>query len=75
MIVPEMGHVIASWYNIPIVYISHQLSVIILPLRSYQFAQDPKVLVIVFVDNNHFIMIKLNNESCSDPDLVEFFYN
>lgn len=67
MTIPEMGHVIASRYNIHIVYISHQLSLSMLPLRSYPIVQNPKVLVTVFVGNTHFIRIELKPDCPFSP--------
>lgn len=58
MTMPDMGHIIASRYNVVLVYISMQLCLTFLPLRS---APTPlpmrRVLSIGFINDNHFVEV------------------
>ncbi|XP_012839891.1 PREDICTED: uncharacterized protein LOC105960271 [Erythranthe guttata] len=71
---PNMGHVIASTYNIVLVYLSKYQCLTFLPLSS-----DPKLFSerqehgMAFVDNCHFVHVVLN-KNCPIPPIAGYWY-
>ncbi|XP_012842628.1 PREDICTED: uncharacterized protein LOC105962836 [Erythranthe guttata] len=71
---PNMGHVIASTYNIVLVYLSKYQCLTFLLLSS-----DPKLFSerqdhgMAFVDNCHFVHLVLNN-NCPIPPIADYWY-
>ena len=55
---PEIGHIIASKYNVVLLHISDVLIVTFLPLRSIPLSRSShKIIAIGFVNRNHFIEV------------------
>ncbi|KAH9685250.1 Endonuclease [Citrus sinensis] len=60
MTMPDMGHLIASAYNIVVFHLSMKQCLTFLPLRSNPVPTDSrKEIAIGFVNNNHFVEVKL----------------
>ncbi|XP_024039451.1 uncharacterized protein LOC112098079 [Citrus clementina] len=58
MTMPEIGHIIASKYNVVLLHISDVLIVTFLPLRSIPLSRSShKIIAIGFVNRNHFIEV------------------
>ena len=57
---PEMGHLIASAYNVVMVVLSPELSLTYLPLRT-DIGRSPKVICIGLINSNHFIQVSLHS--------------
>ncbi|KAH7859992.1 hypothetical protein Vadar_007958 [Vaccinium darrowii] len=55
MTMPNMGHLIASTYNVMLVFLSQRQYLTFLLLLSRSLAKQPKVNAIGFVNGNHFI--------------------
>ncbi|XP_024169252.1 uncharacterized protein LOC112175749 [Rosa chinensis] len=59
MRIPDMGHVIASYYNVVLVHLSSDQCFTFFPLRTYPFSTSPpKEIVIGFV-RGHFVQVYL----------------
>ena len=56
---PEMGHLVASTYNVAFVVLSPQLNLTYLPLFT-GVEGAPKVICIELVNDNHFVQVTLN---------------
>ncbi|XVF71181.1 hypothetical protein PTKIN_Ptkin12aG0015800 [Pterospermum kingtungense] len=68
MTLPDMGHLVATRYNVVLVHISKKQCFTYLPLRS----SPPSLLqhreiVIGFVDNNHFVQVSMHPNSPIPP--------
>ncbi|KAJ4715734.1 Calmodulin-binding transcription activator [Melia azedarach] len=60
MTMPDMGHLIASVYNVALFHLSIQQCLTFLPLRSVPVPTDSrKEIAIGFVNNNHFVEVFL----------------
>ncbi|KAJ4715747.1 Calmodulin-binding transcription activator 2 [Melia azedarach] len=60
MIMPDMGHLIASAYNVVLFLLSLQQCLTFLPLRSFPMPIDSRrEIAIGFVNNNHFVKVFL----------------
>ncbi|XP_057511590.1 protein NLP6-like [Actinidia eriantha] len=60
MTMPDMGHIIASCYNVVLYLLSHQQCLTFLPLRSVPIpAASRREIAIGFVNNNHFVEVFL----------------
>ena len=60
MNLPDMGHLIASWYNVIFILISESQSMTFLPLRSAPLPpQEQHVICIGHVNQNHFVEVSL----------------
>ncbi|XP_057511836.1 protein NLP7-like isoform X3 [Actinidia eriantha] len=60
MTMPDMGHLIASCYNIVLYHLSHQQCLTFLPLRSVPIpAASRREIAIGFVNDNHFVEVFL----------------
>ncbi|XP_057511320.1 protein NLP6-like isoform X2 [Actinidia eriantha] len=60
MTMPDMGHLIASCYNVVLYLLSHKQCLTFLPLRSEPIpAAARKEITIGFVNNNHFVEVFL----------------
>ncbi|KAH9750386.1 protein FAR1-RELATED SEQUENCE [Citrus sinensis] len=58
MTMPEIGHIIASKYNVVLLHISDVLNLTFLPLRSIPLSRSShKIIAIGFVNRNHFIEV------------------
>ncbi|KAJ4715741.1 Calmodulin-binding transcription activator 2 [Melia azedarach] len=58
MTMPDMGHLIASAYNVVLIHFSMQQCLTFLPLRSVPVPTDSrKEIAIGFVNNNHFVEV------------------
>ena len=53
---PEMGHLIATAYNVALVVLSPQISLTFLPLLTGK-EESPKVISIGLVNSNHFVQV------------------
>ena len=53
---PEMGHLIATVYNVAMVVLSPALSMTYLPLRTGP-STEPKIICIGLINANHFIEV------------------
>ncbi|KAJ4715736.1 FAR1-related sequence [Melia azedarach] len=61
MIMPDMGHLIASAYNIVLFHLSFQQCLTFLPLRSMPMPTNyRKDIAIGYVNNNHFVEVFLS---------------
>ncbi|XP_060960635.1 uncharacterized protein LOC133031210 [Cannabis sativa] len=68
MTMPDMGHIIASRYNVVLVHLSIQQCLTFFPLRSNPLpAILHKIITIGFVNNNHFIEVFMQNNSPIPP--------
>ncbi|KAH7866495.1 hypothetical protein Vadar_021135 [Vaccinium darrowii] len=54
---PNMGYLIASTYNVVVVFLSQRQCLTFLPLRSRSLARQRKVIAIGFVNGNHFVQV------------------
>ncbi|XP_057511322.1 protein NLP6-like isoform X2 [Actinidia eriantha] len=60
MTMPDMGHLIASCYNVVLYHLSHQQCLTFLPLRSVPIpAASRREIAIGFVNDNHFVEVFL----------------
>ncbi|XP_028074033.1 uncharacterized protein LOC114276448 [Camellia sinensis] len=58
MTMPDMGHLIASCYNVVLYHLSTQQCLTFLPLRSMSISQvQRREIAIGFVNGNHFIQV------------------
>ena len=58
MTMPNMGHIVASKYNVMFVHVSMQQCSMFLPLLSTSFSiLEQKIISIGFVNNNHFVEV------------------
>ncbi|CAH9077106.1 unnamed protein product, partial [Cuscuta epithymum] len=57
MTLPHMGHLVASRYKVVLVFLSKPVCVTFLPLRSNPPLQHHRVLVLGFVNGNHYIQV------------------
>ena len=58
MTMPDMGHLIASAYNVVVFHLSMKQCLTFLPLRSNPIPTDfHKEIAIGFVNNNHFVEV------------------
>ena len=58
MSIPDMGHLIASHYNVVLFHLSMQQCLTFLPLRSLPVdSVSRKEIAIGFVDSNHFVEV------------------
>ncbi|XP_028126433.1 uncharacterized protein LOC114323158 [Camellia sinensis] len=58
MTMPDMGHLIASCYNVVLYHLSAQQCLTFLPLRSVPISQlQRREIVIGFVNGNHFVQV------------------
>ena len=58
MTMPDMGHLIASCYNVVLYHLSHQQCLTFLPLRSVPIpAASRREIAIGFVNDNHFVEV------------------
>ncbi|KAM6547138.1 hypothetical protein CsatB_018814 [Cannabis sativa] len=74
MIMPDMGHIIASRYNVVLVHLSIQQSFTFLPLRSNPSPTDlHKLITIGFVNNNHFIQVFMH-AGCPIPPITKEWF-
>lgn len=53
---PEMGYLVASFYNVCFVVFSNTSSLTFLPLRS-EAPDEPKLICIAFVNGDHYIQV------------------
>ncbi|KAH6797774.1 hypothetical protein C2S52_022328 [Perilla frutescens var. hirtella] len=68
MILPDMGHLVALRYNVVLVHISKQQCLTYLPLQSNPpLKSQHKMIVIGFVNNNHFVQVLLDHASPIPP--------
>ncbi|XP_060969857.1 uncharacterized protein LOC133037065 [Cannabis sativa] len=68
MTMPDMGHIIASRYNVVLVHLSIQQCLTFLPLGSNPLpAILHKIITIGFINNNHFIEVFMQNDSPTPP--------
>ncbi|KAH7853048.1 hypothetical protein Vadar_032589 [Vaccinium darrowii] len=68
MTMPDMGHLIASTYNVVLVHISMRQCLTFLPLCSCPAASTSrKVIAIGFVNEGHFVQVFLKNRSPMSP--------
>ncbi|KAH6801481.1 hypothetical protein C2S52_001945 [Perilla frutescens var. hirtella] len=68
MILPDMGHLVASRYNVVLVHISTQQCLTYLPLRTNPpLKSQHKMIVIGFVNNNHFVQVLLDQAAPIPP--------
>ncbi|XP_012858917.1 PREDICTED: uncharacterized protein LOC105978051 [Erythranthe guttata] len=71
---PNMGHVIASTYNIVLVYLSKYQCLTFLPLSSNPMLfRERQEHGMAFVDNCHFVHVVLNN-NCPIPPIADYWY-
>ncbi|XP_060969793.1 protein FAR1-RELATED SEQUENCE 6-like [Cannabis sativa] len=79
MTMPDMGHIIASRYNIVLVHLSIQQCLTFFPLRSNPLpAILHKIITIGFVNNNHFIEVFMQHNSPIPPvatNWVRYLYS
>ncbi|XP_028073199.1 uncharacterized protein LOC114275367 [Camellia sinensis] len=60
MTIPDMGHLISSFYQVVLVHLSIQQCLTFLPLRSTPTSvASRKEICIGFVNNNHFVQLIL----------------
>ncbi|XP_028096942.1 uncharacterized protein LOC114296808 [Camellia sinensis] len=60
MTMPDMGHLIASYYRVVLYHLSMQQCLTFLPLRSIPIATpDRRDICIGFVNGNHFVQVYL----------------
>lgn len=62
-----MGHLIASTYNVVVVFLSQRQCLTFLPLRSRPLARQCKVIAIGFVNGNHFVQVYMKARSPIPP--------
>ncbi|XP_028065512.1 uncharacterized protein LOC114268527 [Camellia sinensis] len=61
MIMPDMGHLVASCYNLVLYHLSLQQCLTFLPLRTVPVPQlDRREIAIGFVNGNHFVQVLLH---------------
>ncbi|KAL8483604.1 hypothetical protein ACS0TY_026333 [Phlomoides rotata] len=70
---PEMGHLTASYYNVALITLSSAQSLTFLPIRS-SIPNDvvPKVICIAFVNDNHFIQVHLKDGHPLPPVVLQW---
>ncbi|XP_028112685.1 uncharacterized protein LOC114310790 [Camellia sinensis] len=62
MTMPDMGHLISSFYQVVLVYLSMQQCLTFLPLTSIPtYVASRKEICIGFVNNNHFVQLILEH--------------
>ncbi|XP_028077088.1 uncharacterized protein LOC114279098 [Camellia sinensis] len=60
MTMPDMGHLVASCYNLVLYHLSLQQCLTFLPLRTVPVPQlDRREIAIAFVNENHFVQVLL----------------
>lgn len=60
MTMPDMGHLISSFYNVVLFHLSSQQCLTFLPLRTIPMPiASRKEICIEFVNNNHFVQVFL----------------
>ncbi|XVE67998.1 hypothetical protein DITRI_Ditri09bG0033100 [Diplodiscus trichospermus] len=68
MTLPEMGHLIASRYDVVLVHISAKQCMTYLPLRSTPPSpSEHRIIVIGFVNDNHFVQVLMDSTSPIPP--------
>ncbi|XXG68777.1 hypothetical protein AAC387_Pa06g1786 [Persea americana] len=68
MTMPDMGHLISSYYNVVLVLLSLQQCLTFMPLRSSSIPSNShKVLVVGFVNGNHFVQVFMKPEAPMPP--------
>ncbi|XP_038688571.1 uncharacterized protein LOC119987723 [Tripterygium wilfordii] len=68
MTMPNMGNVIASCYNVPVVHISNVQCLTFLPLRDpLPFEASKDILTIGYINGSHFVRVKLVDDSPIPP--------
>lgn len=71
MMLPEMGHLVASRYNVVLVHLSQMQCLTYLPLRSNPpLKSQQRVIAIGFVNNNHFVQVFTLLYRCNVLSLV-----
>lgn len=71
MDMPDMGHIIASCYNVVLVHISLEQCLTFLPLRSPPLPEEShEIISIGFVNGNHFVRLDLK-QGCPLPSIAE----
>ncbi|GFP97773.1 protein far-red impaired response 1 [Phtheirospermum japonicum] len=69
---PDMGHLVASCYNVALVCLDERMSQTYLPLRT-TISYPPRMLCIGIVNKNHFIQVFLK-EDCPLPAVYMGFF-
>ena len=65
---PDMGHLISSYYNVVLVLLSLQQCLTFLPLRSSPIpSSSHKVLAVGFINGNHFVQVFMKPEAPMPP--------
>ncbi|XP_028122706.1 uncharacterized protein LOC114319843 [Camellia sinensis] len=68
MIMPDMGHLVASCYNIVLYHLSLQQCLAYLPLKTVPVPQlDRREIAIGFVNGNHFVQVLLQPDHPVPP--------
>ncbi|KAH7838134.1 hypothetical protein Vadar_022472 [Vaccinium darrowii] len=72
MTMPNMGHLIASTYNVVLVHLSMRQCLTFLPLYSCSVVfTSRKVIAIGFVNEGHFVQAKANLCKMKEDDMLE----
>ncbi|XXG59129.1 hypothetical protein AAC387_Pa04g1266 [Persea americana] len=73
MTMPDMGHLISSYYNVVLVILSLQQCLTFLPLRlSLISSSSHKVLAVGFVNGNHFVQVFMKLEAPMPPIAINW---
>ncbi|KAH6815198.1 hypothetical protein C2S51_020018, partial [Perilla frutescens var. frutescens] len=76
MVLPDMGHLVASRYNVVLIHISKQQCITYLPLRSNPPSPSQhKVIAVGFVNDNHFVQVFLDHAAPIPPIAPNWEYN
>ncbi|XP_028117454.1 uncharacterized protein LOC114315086 [Camellia sinensis] len=68
MTIPDMGHLVASCYNLVLYHLSLQQCLTFLPLRTVPVPQlDRREIAIAFVNENHFVQVLLQPDHPVPP--------
>lgn len=71
---PEMGHLVASAFNVALVSLDLQISMTYLPLRT-PIPSDPRMICIGFVNNDHYIQVHTISRILSDVIYVIYIHD
>ncbi|KAH6787647.1 hypothetical protein C2S52_007199, partial [Perilla frutescens var. hirtella] len=76
MTLPDMGHLVASRYNVVFVHISKQQCLTYLPLRSNPPPNlQHRVIAIGYVNENHFVQVLLDHDAPIPPIVPNWKYS
>ncbi|KAH6792406.1 hypothetical protein C2S52_002883 [Perilla frutescens var. hirtella] len=76
MTLPDMGHLVASRYNVVFIHISRKQCLTYLPLRSNPPPKSQhRIITIGYVNDNHFVQVLLKHDAPVPPIMPNWKYS